>query len=244
MATIQGLCKNCGALIMFDDRDDKCECVFCNCVFSSAEAIEIMNNREDYTFENKEYEPSEDNRHHYSTRVYSDEGLEKAIKREELAKANKSNGTVERNEFEISPSDVKAPKKFVIGLIASIVVVVAAIVFIAFPLHTARNNAYNNITSNINKVFADTVNVNTELDEGKTNGYIVFGQTCQNIKFVTDDSVDSATAVLVYRNYCAVRAEALGKSESMDKSVTMLIYASNGIFEVTYDGSEVLVSEQ
>ena len=43
MATKQGMCKNCGSLVMFDDRDELCECVFCNCVFPSAEAAKIGN---------------------------------------------------------------------------------------------------------------------------------------------------------------------------------------------------------
>lgn len=244
MATIQGMCKNCGALIMFDDRDDKCECVFCNCVFASSEAVEIFNNPEGYEFPNEKYEPSTENKHYHSTRVFSDEGLEKAIKRDELAKANKSNGTAERNEFEISPNDVKAPKKFVWGLILSLSVLVIATILIAYPMRNSRIAVTEKVTSNIKTVFDGVVDVNTTVDDGKTNGYIIYGQTCQNIKFVTDDTINSQNAEIVYRNYCAVRSDALGKTDSLDKNVEMLIYASNGVFEVTSNGSEVLVSQK
>ncbi len=244
MATIQGMCKNCGALIIFDDRDDKCECVFCNCVFPSSEAIDVMNNRENYTFANEKFEKSNDGKHYHQTRVFSDEGLEKAIKREELAKAQKSNGTVEKNEFEISPNDVKAPAKFVWGMIIGLSALVIAIILIAYPMCNSRKALTEKITNNINQVFDGVMDVNTEIDYGKTNGYIVYGQTCQNIKFVTDDTVNDTNAALVYTNYCAVRSEALGRSESLDKDVEMLIYADNGIFEVSYNGSEVLVSEK
>ena len=43
MATKQGMCRNCGSLVVFDDRDDTCECVFCHCVFPSAEADRAAN---------------------------------------------------------------------------------------------------------------------------------------------------------------------------------------------------------
>ena len=53
MATKQGMCRNCGSLVMFDDRDDLCECVFCNCVFPSEEAAAILANPEGYEFKNE-----------------------------------------------------------------------------------------------------------------------------------------------------------------------------------------------
>lgn len=244
MATIQGMCKNCGALIVFDDRNEKCECVFCNCVFPSSEAIEIFNNPNDYTFANEKFEPTGEDKHLYSTRVFSDEGLEKAIKRDELARATKANGTAVKNEFEISPNDVKAPAKLVWGSIIALCVLIILVIVIGYPMRNSRIEATKKVSDNINQVFDGVLDVNTTLDNGKTSGYIIYGQTCQNIKFVTDDAVNSENAETVYRNYSAVRSDALGRSEDLDKAVDMLIYASNGIFEVSYNGSEVLVSEK
>ena len=88
MATNQGICKNCGSLIVFDERDEQCECVFCHCVFPSAEAIEIFNNPEGREFPNEKYEPNTSSVKHNVTRVYSTESLEKSIAREELRKQN------------------------------------------------------------------------------------------------------------------------------------------------------------
>jgi threonyl-tRNA synthetase len=36
------MCRNCGSLVVFDDRDDTCECVFCHCVFPSEEAVKLL----------------------------------------------------------------------------------------------------------------------------------------------------------------------------------------------------------
>ena len=36
------MCKNCGSLIVFDDRNENCECVFCHCIFPGEEAIKIL----------------------------------------------------------------------------------------------------------------------------------------------------------------------------------------------------------
>ena len=88
MATVQGICRNCGSLMMIDDRDETCECVFCNCVFPSSEAIEIFNDPDGREFPNEKFEPSSDGKRHFTTRVFSDESIEKAIKREEIAKSH------------------------------------------------------------------------------------------------------------------------------------------------------------
>ena len=50
MATKQGMCKNCGSLIIFADRSENCECIFCHCIFPGAEAVKILENPDDYTF--------------------------------------------------------------------------------------------------------------------------------------------------------------------------------------------------
>ena len=72
MATKQGMCKNCGSLVMFDDRDELCECVFCNCVFPSAEAAKILENPDGYEFKNEKFEKNTEAgaKHYYSNPVF------------------------------------------------------------------------------------------------------------------------------------------------------------------------------
>ena len=115
MATKQGICKNCGSLVMFDDRDDLCECVFCNCVFPSAEAEQILRNPSGYEFKNEKFEKQEGGKHYFSNPVMPDI-VEKAVQREKTSKSQSKDVKIKPSEFEISPSDVKAPKKLVIGM--------------------------------------------------------------------------------------------------------------------------------
>ena len=117
MATKQGMCKNCGSLVMFDDRDELCECVFCNCVFPSAEAAKILENPDGYEFKNEKFEKNTEAgaKHYYSNPVLPDV-VEKAVQRDKTSKTQKAEVKLKPNEFEISPNDVKAPKKLVIGM--------------------------------------------------------------------------------------------------------------------------------
>ena len=56
MATTQGMCTNCGSLVIFDDRDENCECVFCHCVFPAAEAVELLANPAGHEFKNEKFD--------------------------------------------------------------------------------------------------------------------------------------------------------------------------------------------
>ncbi|MBQ4271430.1 MAG: hypothetical protein II718_06360 [Clostridiales bacterium] len=240
MATIQGMCRNCGSLIMFDSRDDECECVFCNCIFPSSEAVEIFENPEGRTFPNEKFEPSKENKHHHTTRVFSDEHLEKAIKRDEIEKANKGE-TKKENEFEISPNDVKAPKKLVLGLIGATVAVVALVIVIALPMHNKRVSATEDIMAQIDTVF-EGIEVDSTLDDsGNPIGYNITGQSCQNISVLTEDEVDEAKAEDIFENYCGLRADVLGIDGNAEKGVSMNIYCDGGIYSVSGDAGEVKV---
>ena len=86
MATKQGMCKNCGSLVMYDDRDELCECVFCNCVFPTSEAAEILANPDKFEFKNEKIEKQEGAKHYYSSPVLPDI-VEKAVKRDVVSKA-------------------------------------------------------------------------------------------------------------------------------------------------------------
>lgn len=226
MATIQGICKNCGSLIMFDDRDETCECVFCNCVFPSSEAVEILNNPDAYSFENKEYAPSTDSRKHTTTKVYSDEGLQKAIKREDLAAAQRKESAATSNEFEISAKDVKAPAKVVSLVVGAIALFVILVVVISLPLYNSRKAFEDKIEAKIDTIYV----YDNDL------GHIVWGQTCENAKFVTSDSVSEEAAIEMFNSYCSIRNEA--GNNTKDKDVTIQIYAHNGIWTVTSSGAE------
>lgn len=236
MATLQGICRNCGSLIMVDDRDSECECIFCNCVFPTSEAIEILENPDGREYPNEHFDRSEDGKHHYTNRVYSTESLEKAVKRQELTKSDSSDTVNKTSEFEVSPNDVKAPPKVVAVILAASAVLVLGAFLIAYPRYTARTSLRADISESIDSVFDGVANVDTgKNDEGFTKGYILSGQTCETIKIITDDELDADAATTLYNNYCDLRNSCYsGKGEE----VTMTIYSAGNVYVVSSNGVE------
>ena len=234
------MCKNCGSLIVFDERDDQCECVFCHCIFPSEEAVEIYNNPEGRQFPNEKYEPSTSAQKHNVTRVYSSESLEKSIAREELRKAN-SEGP-KTNEFEVQAKDVKAPKKLVIGVIAGAVAIVGIVMAICYPMYKTRIALRDSIEADIAPVFEGIADVALTSDaEGNYfDGFSVFGQTCQYLNAATEDELSEEDARTIFENYCALRAEKIadGSADTFD-GVQIKIYSRGGYYTVTGANGEV-----
>ena len=240
MAIVQGMCRNCGSLIIFDDRDDKCECVFCNCVFPASEAIEIMNNPEGRTFANEKFEPSNSGTKHNATRVYSTENLEKRIAREEVKRANSPE--IKENEYEVQASDVKAPKGLMAGMLGGTALVIALVLAVYIPKYNARVELKNNIESSISQVFDADSGVDVTSDEsGKYyNGFSIFGQTCQFINVVSTENLTYDQAEDLYVNYCDLRAQNVDQAGLRDQGgVVMKIYCNNGYYTVSSSEGDV-----
>ncbi len=236
MATLQGICRNCGSLIMVDDRDSECECIFCNCVFPTSEAIEIFEDPDGREFPNEHFDRIADGKHHYTNRVYSAESIEKAVKRQELSASNESGSTKVVNEFEVSPSDVKAPPKVVAVILSVAAVLVIGVLVIALPMYQERTRLHKEISSDIATVFEGIADVDTSTDDqGFTKGYIISGQTCEDIKVITDDALDEEAARSIFDNYCALRSS---HYDGRNNEVTMTIFSSGNIYTVTNDGIE------
>ena len=235
MATLQGICRNCGSLIMVNDRDEECECIFCNCVFPTSEAIEIFENPDGREYPNEHFERTEDGKHHYTNRVYSTESLEKAVKRQELTQSDSSDSVKKTNEFEVSPNDVKAPPKVVAIILAASAVLVLGAFLIAYPRYAERTALRAKINDGIATVFDGVATVDTgKNDEGFTKGYILSGQTCETIKVITEDELDEEAASTLYSNYCDLRNSCYsGKREA---EVTMTIYSPDNVYIVSNNG--------
>lgn len=240
MATVQGICKNCGSLIMFDDRDKDCECVFCNCIFPSAEALALYENSDGHEFLNEKFEKSTENKHFYSTRVYSDDGLNKAIANDEISRSRKNDSKIKPSDFEVSPNDVKAPLKLVMALIAAIAVFVILVIVIAYPAYTKRVQLKSDISSQMNKVF-DGVDgdFSIKTDAGEEL-YSISGQNCQNMTIMISGSISEEDALVVYENYSQIQSENGGKDSS---DIEVKIYCDNGIYSIA-DGSAVLTENE
>ncbi len=235
------MCKNCGSLIVFDDRNENCECIFCHCIFPGEEAVKILENPDGYTFANETIEESKESTHYYVNKVNADM-VEPAVARAKAMQAREDAGSIKPSDFEISPNDVKAPVKLTALIIGAVVVTVAVIIAVSFPLYKSRKALTTEMRSNIGTVVDGVVEVDTTEDEtGHAKGYSIYGQTCQNVKFALNSSVDEATCKTLFTNYTALRAEKAGISGDIMKDVTMQIFVDNGIYTVTGSNGNISV---
>ena len=225
MANIQGMCRNCGSLIMFDNRDDMCECVFCNCVFPSEEAVSLLDNPEGHEFKNEKFEQSS-NSHHYTTRTYSTESLEKSIMREEVAKSNSEESSSSKNEFEVTAKDVKAPKKVMRTIYAITLAFIVVVVAIALPLYLSRKDTLKKIDAGIDAVVRNVID-----DEDQSYDYSISGNSCKTFKLITDATINSVEAEELFADYCKLRSD-----DGSTSGVKVTIYHADGIWEVV-DGT-------
>ena len=233
MATEQGICKNCGSLLMVDSRDELCECVFCDCVFPSAEAIEIYNNPDGVEFPNLP-QPKRDSKatRHVVTPVF-DNVVEKAVKVDQAQ--NKETRKVEKL-FEISPDDIKAPKKVKRTVYITTAVCILLVLGISIPLSILRHKHKANISDNISLcVTAANIKVDTESDDGYAAGYKLYGQENDHLALVSTEDVTNEQVVSAYHSFCAIRGEEYGYSADEAryyKGVVLTVYAPNGIFKL------------
>lgn len=230
MATKQGMCRNCGSLVMFDDRDELCECVFCNCVFPSKEAEQLLANPDGHEFKNEKFDKQEGSRHYYSNPVMPDI-VEKAVQRDKVSKNQPDSVKLKASEFEISPNDVKAPKKLVIGMAAGALALVAVILAIALPLYFNRKSLKESITADIGDIFQSTDEVSyTDFAYKQFN---IYGLSCQYIKLGLSDGISGAQAEALYANYTKLRNDKRGEDSG---EVEMYIYTPDTIYFVNKDG--------
>lgn len=229
MANVQGMCKNCGSLIMFDDRNAECECLFCNCIFPSSEAIEVFNNPEGITFPNEKYEPSNSITHQYTTRVFSSENIDKAVIRQELSKSKDDDSSITTNEYEISPKDIKAPKRIILTCAACILGLIAITLIIALPSYTNRKKIELHVANGISSCFDGICAVDLTKDgQGNVIGYSVYGQNSQNLIVYTDDSISEEDASSIRDKYISLRASVVSEGKKNGKDVVVTIFAQDG----------------
>ena len=233
------MCKNCGSLVMFDDRDELCECVFCNCVFPSAEAAKIFENPTEYEFKNEKFEKNTEAgaKHYYSNPVLPDV-VEKAVQRDKTSKSQTTDVKLKPNEFEISPNDVKAPKKLIIGMAVGSVLVIGIILAVAFPLYFSRKGLHDSISADIDSIYKATDTVSYDSFAYKQAN--VYGLSCQYVKLGLSDEINGEQAKVLYQNYSKLRADKRG-FESDD--VEMYIYTPSTVYFASKDGVTTDVQE-
>jgi hypothetical protein len=231
MASIQGICKNCGSLIVLNDREDMCECLFCDCFFSSAEAIEIAKNPSGYNYPNLP-QPKRDGVKKFNvTPVYPDP-IPAAVKRAEVSEPVKK----EKNPYEVSPDDIKPPKSTVRRIFAIAAACVVIVVAIYMPLYLIRMNHRDNLSDAIGQVFDKAgYTVNISEDDGYYVGFSLTGQK-NNVLSVSTDAAE-LTSDQIYTTFTEF-AKLRGSEYDIDPNnfdkyygdLKIEVIAGNGIF--------------
>jgi len=240
MASAQGICKNCGSLIMLNDREELCECLFCDCVFPSAEALEIAKNPGGYTFPNEPQPKREGVKKYNVTPVYPDP-IPAAVKRAEVEKPVQK---AEKNPYEVSPDDVKAPKK-IVALVSGITVgVILLVLAISWPLYSDRMNHRENLSEAVPGVCTEF-----KVDSTKSGGYYVGfslkGQSNNSLSLTTKNKVTKEEVLKTVENFANERAKeyGIGDSNRYD-NVSLTVYASNGGFSISLSGADDLTADK
>lgn len=212
MALINGICRNCGSLIVTDDRDEMCECLFCDCVFPTSEAVEIAKHPEDYTFPNEPQPKREGAKRYSAVPIYPDP-VPVAVKQTEASATVKKK---EKNPYEVSADDVKTPKKTLWTIIAITVAFVLVVVAIFLPLYLVRMNHRDEMYESIDQVFEKAgYTVNTEKKDGYPIGYSLKGQSNNILHVVTtDDEIEASALQETYEAFAALRASEYGYDQS------------------------------
>ncbi len=244
MATQQGICKNCGSLIMLNDKEELCECLFCDCVFPSKEAMEIAKHPEDFTFPNEPQPKREGTKRYNAAPVFPDP-IPAAVKRAEVKEEPK----VQKSPYEVSPDDIKAPKKalFVIcGIAAAAIVLTIAI---AWPLYSIRMSNRSALAEVMSEEVFTAFKVNTEDPEQKGShiGFALRGQQNNELIVATSDKITNEDVLTTFKNYARARAEQYGLNPD-DFSATyggikLMVYGADGGFELSVQNPEDLTAE-
>ena len=232
------MCKNCGSLIVFDDRNENCECIFCHCIFPGEEAIKIFENPGDYTFANETFEETSDSTHYYMNKVNPDM-VTSAVARQKLAESKEDSLAIKPSDFEISPKDVKAPTKLKMIMLGSLAIFVILVIAISLPFYKSRTALTKSIKEAIPQALDGIASIDLTSDEaGNAKGYALYGQTCDQIKLAADSDVTEKICEELFIKYTDLRAQKAEITTDKYKGVTMEVYVKNGVYTVTgADGS-------
>lgn len=228
MAVLQGLCKNCGSLVMYNSADEMCDCIFCNAVFPIGEVIPVDAELKDIVFPMEKFERKTNTgaKNQFSTMP---DRVTPVVERN--AKSDALDEGVETKQFEIQAKDVKAPKKVVAIITGAAAVCLLVTVVVSFPLYKKRTEVHSKMEDKMHSIVENIIKIDETKDaDGNTPGYSIQGISCQKVSMLTGDEVDETTAELLFNNYCSALRSA-GSSADKD-DVELKLYSKNGIYTV------------
>ncbi len=215
----QGICKNCGSIVFVDEKKEKCHCLFCNCVFPSAEALEIAKNPTAYEFPNEE-QPE-----------YIPEGSpvnNNAAALKKLEVQQKKKEKVAKPQYQVvkkSIPDVKLSKKQVFVMIAIFVVLIVAFLAVTLPFTIKRDQQRVLITEKFQQA-EDLGELKKSIDFDE--GFVLSNMDNSHLDLITDEKLTKEQVREIFLVFSEVRAEALQEKGDVDYANNFLRVAVPG----------------
>ncbi|NLM19579.1 MAG: hypothetical protein GX217_06105 [Clostridiaceae bacterium] len=197
----EGMCKNCGSIVYVDPKQENCHCLFCDCVFSAQEALEIAKNPQNYEFLNEEqpeYTGEEINPQHKKVNANLDQLIER---REKKSRAKpKPKYAIEKKEI----PNVNLSKKQIITIVGIVVAVVAIFLAITLPQTVKRDQHRANITAEFkkalnNKKYKDSIDYD--------QGFAIYRMKNTHVDLVVEADLTKEDVRDIFASYCKARAD-------------------------------------
>lgn len=230
MAMKQGRCPNCGSLLMVNDADAKGVCMFCHARFNPARAIQIDQNPDDVEFPNEPQDAltEEENQLAFSSvrsvQVAAPVRSQPAPRKKKASKPGQltpQQKVAMQKRVLIEPEVSKQDKLKMIGSIAAVLVIMAAIFL---PLTLRRVSKEKELAQRINEIAV--------FDVPGSEYYDFNGFRNTELVIVSPVEVTEADVASVMANYKAARAEIYElSSDDLQNNVRLRVAAPNGNFE-------------
>ncbi len=241
MAIKEARCTNCGSILMLDPGEPTSKCLFCRAVFDTAEAIVVATDPSGYVFPN-ETQPEEDTSINatslYNKALKQSQGgkpTQGAVRTTQAKKApprapvtdNGPRAQVEKIEMPSATLSTAAKIK-IAGFLAVLFLLVAAAVL---PVTFVRNAHRSNLTARIDSILP--------FEYAGESAYAISKTGNNNFSVISKENVDAKTALAVYRDFCAARADVYGLDPATDSfarvygKVTVKVIGPEGGYEVT-----------
>lgn len=199
----EGMCKNCGSIVYVDPKQDNCHCLFCDCVFPTEEALDIIRHPEDFEFPNEEqpeYTGEEINPQQSKINANLNQQVEK---REKKAKAKaKPKYAVESKQL----PDINLTKKQILSVVAIVAVIAGLFLLITLPQTIRRDNQRVEITDRLKTELSEQ-SYNEALDFNE--GFAISRIRNSYVDIISAGDLSKEDAVDIFETYCKTRADVM-----------------------------------
>ncbi|HHT45168.1 MAG TPA: hypothetical protein GXZ89_06720 [Fastidiosipila sp.] len=196
MALKEGLCVNCGSLLMLESRNEKGHCLFCDAVFDNKEAFRAKAEPDQFTFPNEPQPPYEGpNLDPRPTAVAAPAPVQPAVKSKKTTPAFVPTVT--------HVPDAKIPRRAKIWAITILVVALGVFAAITLPLTINRDKQRAEITDQFGKRLEQTIDLDKNLS--------IINMGNNHVLLTLENAVTKEEAVDIYETYCDVRASVMEK---------------------------------